>query len=176
MQDAAHRTDSAFAPPALRGFSSPLASQRTSYHCNGKVSDLHEGFCRKDRRHHRRRHGHGPRARAPAGCRGLQRPDVRYLRGADAGDKAALRGRKAAAGPAHHHASPDLSVEEQLKRFRDEIADQQATAKIHLLFNNAGIGGGGSLFTSTTEQREKTFTISSAGVYLCLPTFPPMPM
>src|SRR5258708_32343011 len=28
----------------------------------------------------------------------------------------------------------DVSVEEQLKRFRDEIADQQATDKIHLLF------------------------------------------
>src|SRR5947209_20552687 len=38
----------------------------------------------------------------------------------------------------------DVSIEDQLTRFRDEIVEQQATDKIHLLFNNAGIGGGGS--------------------------------
>ena len=68
----------------------------------------------------------------------------------------------------------DVSVEEQLKRFRDEIADQQATDKIHLLFNNAGIGGGGSLFTNTREQWEKTFNICWGGVYLGVRTFLPM--
>ena len=68
----------------------------------------------------------------------------------------------------------DVSVEEQLKRFRDEIADQQATDKIHLLFNNAVIGGGGSLFTSTREQWEKTFNICWGGVYLGVRTFLPM--
>jgi NAD(P)-dependent dehydrogenase (short-subunit alcohol dehydrogenase family) len=70
----------------------------------------------------------------------------------------------------------DVSVEEQLKRFRDEITDQQATDKIHLLFNNAGIGGGGSLFTSTREQWEKTFNICWGGVYLGVRTFLPMLM
>src|SRR5664279_265613 len=35
----------------------------------------------------------------------------------------------------------DISIEDQLKRFRDEIIEQQSTDKIHLLFNNAGIGG-----------------------------------
>jgi NAD(P)-dependent dehydrogenase (short-subunit alcohol dehydrogenase family) len=68
----------------------------------------------------------------------------------------------------------DVSVEEQLKRFRDEITDQQATDKIHLLFNNAGIGGGGSLFTSTREQWERTFNICWGGVYLGVRTFLPM--
>jgi NAD(P)-dependent dehydrogenase (short-subunit alcohol dehydrogenase family) len=70
----------------------------------------------------------------------------------------------------------DVSVEEQLKRFRDEITEQQATDKIHLLFNNAGIGGGGSLFTSTREQWEKTFNICWGGVYLGVRTFLPMLM
>src|SRR6516162_1225964 len=51
----------------------------------------------------------------------------------------------------------DVSIEDHLKRFRDELAEQQATDKIHLLFNNAGIGGGGSLFTNTREQWERTF-------------------
>jgi len=70
----------------------------------------------------------------------------------------------------------DVSIEDQLKRFRDEITDQQATDKIHLLFNNAGIGGGGSLFTNTREQWEKTFNICWGGVYLGVRTFLPMLM
>jgi NAD(P)-dependent dehydrogenase (short-subunit alcohol dehydrogenase family) len=68
----------------------------------------------------------------------------------------------------------DVSIEDQLKRFRDEITDQQATDKIHLLFNNAGIGGGGSLFTNTREQWERTFNICWGGVYLGVRTFLPM--
>jgi NAD(P)-dependent dehydrogenase (short-subunit alcohol dehydrogenase family) len=68
----------------------------------------------------------------------------------------------------------DVSIEDQLKRFRDEIAEQQATDRIHLLFNNAGIGGGGSLFTNTREQWEKTFNICWGGVYLGVRTFLPM--
>jgi NAD(P)-dependent dehydrogenase (short-subunit alcohol dehydrogenase family) len=68
----------------------------------------------------------------------------------------------------------DVSIEDQLERFRDEIAEQQATDRIHLLFNNAGIGGGGSLFTNTREQWERTFNICWGGVYLGVRTFLPM--
>jgi len=68
----------------------------------------------------------------------------------------------------------DVSIEDQLLRFRDEIAEQQSTDKIHLLFNNAGIGGGGSLFTNSREQWEKTFNICWGGVYLGVRTFLPM--
>jgi NAD(P)-dependent dehydrogenase (short-subunit alcohol dehydrogenase family) len=70
----------------------------------------------------------------------------------------------------------DVSIEDQLTRFRDELAEQQATDRIHLLFNNAGIGGGGSLFTNTREQWEKTFNICWGGVYLGVRTFLPMLM
>jgi NAD(P)-dependent dehydrogenase (short-subunit alcohol dehydrogenase family) len=70
----------------------------------------------------------------------------------------------------------DVSNEAQLLRFRDEMAEQQETDKIHLLFNNAGIGGGGSLFTNTREQWEKTFGICWGGVYLGVRTFLPMLM
>src|SRR6202022_4452588 len=70
----------------------------------------------------------------------------------------------------------DVSIEDQLKRFRDELTEQQATDKIHLLFNNAGIGGGGSLFTNTREQWERTFNICWGGVYLGVRTFLPMLM
>jgi NAD(P)-dependent dehydrogenase (short-subunit alcohol dehydrogenase family) len=68
----------------------------------------------------------------------------------------------------------DVSIEEQLLRFRDEIAAQQSTDRIHLLFNNAGIGGGGSLFTNSREQWERTFNICWGGVYLGVRTFLPM--
>jgi NAD(P)-dependent dehydrogenase (short-subunit alcohol dehydrogenase family) len=68
----------------------------------------------------------------------------------------------------------DVSIEDQLKRFRDEIAEQQHTDRIHLLFNNAGIGGGGSLFTNSREQWERTFNICWGGVYLGVRTFLPM--
>jgi NAD(P)-dependent dehydrogenase (short-subunit alcohol dehydrogenase family) len=68
----------------------------------------------------------------------------------------------------------DVSIEDQLTRFRDELAEQQATDRIHLLFNNAGISGGGSLFTNTREQWERTFNICWGGVYLGVRTFLPM--
>src|SRR5215471_10215067 len=68
----------------------------------------------------------------------------------------------------------DVSIEDHLKRFRDELAEQQSTDRIHLLFNNAGIGGGGSLFTTPREQWERTFSICWGGVYLSVRTFLPM--
>ena len=70
----------------------------------------------------------------------------------------------------------DVAIEDQLVRFRDELIEQQATDKIHLLFNNAGIGGGGSLFTSSREQWERTFNICWGGVYLGVRTFLPLMM
>jgi NAD(P)-dependent dehydrogenase (short-subunit alcohol dehydrogenase family) len=70
----------------------------------------------------------------------------------------------------------DVSIEDQMLRFRDEVTEQQATDKIHLLFNNAGISGGGSLFTNAREQWERTFNICWGGVYLGVRTFLPMLM
>jgi NAD(P)-dependent dehydrogenase (short-subunit alcohol dehydrogenase family) len=70
----------------------------------------------------------------------------------------------------------DVAIEDHLERFRDELIEQQATDKVHLLFNNAGIGGGGSLFTNTREQWEKTFNICWGGVYLGVRTFLPLLM
>jgi NAD(P)-dependent dehydrogenase (short-subunit alcohol dehydrogenase family) len=68
----------------------------------------------------------------------------------------------------------DVSIEDQLLRFRDEIAEQQSTDKIHLLFNNAGIGGGGSLFTSSRDEWERAFNVCWGGVYNCTRAFLPM--
>ncbi|MDX2233694.1 MAG: SDR family NAD(P)-dependent oxidoreductase [Hyphomonadaceae bacterium] len=68
----------------------------------------------------------------------------------------------------------DVSMEDQLLRFRDEVAREMDTDKIHLLFNNAGVGGGGSLFTDPRESWERTFNICWGGVYLGVRTFLPM--
>ncbi len=68
----------------------------------------------------------------------------------------------------------DVADEGQMLRFRDEVAEQHGTELIHLLFNNAGIGGGGSLFVNSREQWERTFNICWGGVYLGTRTFLPM--
>src|SRR5204863_2803767 len=68
----------------------------------------------------------------------------------------------------------DVSIEDHYKRFRDELVEQQQTDKIHLLFNNAGIGGGGSILASKREQWERTFNICWGGVYLGVRTFLPL--
>jgi NAD(P)-dependent dehydrogenase (short-subunit alcohol dehydrogenase family) len=68
----------------------------------------------------------------------------------------------------------DVSDEAQLLRFRDEVAEQHQTDCIHLLFNNAGIGGSGSMFANSREQWERTFNICWGGVYLGTRIFLPM--
>lgn len=68
----------------------------------------------------------------------------------------------------------DVSIEDHYKRFRDELIEQQQTDRIHLLFNNAGIGGGGSIVTAPREQWERTFNICWGGVYLGVRTFLPL--
>src|SRR3546814_12342341 len=68
----------------------------------------------------------------------------------------------------------DVSDENQLIRFRDEMAREHDTDRLHLLINNAGIGGGGSLFNDSREDWEKTFNVCWGGVYLGVRTFLPM--
>src|ERR1700733_15781000 len=68
----------------------------------------------------------------------------------------------------------DVSDRTQVERFRDEVADRHQTDKIHLLFNNAGIGGGGSMVTNSRDEWERTFNICWGGVYNCTRTFLPM--
>ena len=68
----------------------------------------------------------------------------------------------------------DVSDEAQVQRFRDEVAERQDTDRIHLLFNNAGIGGGGSMIANSREEWEKTFNICWGGVYYNTRAFLPM--
>jgi NADP-dependent 3-hydroxy acid dehydrogenase YdfG len=43
-----------------------------------------------------------------------------------------------------------------------------------LLFNNAGISGGGSMVTNSRDEWERTFNICWGGVYNCTRAFLPM--
>ena len=65
----------------------------------------------------------------------------------------------------------DVSDEEQVNHFKDEVLAQQNTQTINLLFNNAGIGGGGSFITSTREEWERCFAVCWYGVYYCSRAF-----
>jgi len=68
----------------------------------------------------------------------------------------------------------DVSDEAALIRFRDEAATAHDTDRLHLLFNNAGIGGGGSIINDDRAEWERTFNVCWGGVYYGVRTFLPM--
>jgi NAD(P)-dependent dehydrogenase (short-subunit alcohol dehydrogenase family) len=68
----------------------------------------------------------------------------------------------------------DVSDETQVIGFRDGVRREQDTGHIHLLFNNAGIGGGGSFLNTERSEWEKTFNVCWFGVYYCTRAFMPM--
>lgn len=59
----------------------------------------------------------------------------------------------------------DVSSEEQVLAFRDEVLAAHQTQHINLLFNNAGIGGGGSFVEGDRGEWERTFAVCWDGVY-----------
>lgn len=59
----------------------------------------------------------------------------------------------------------DVSHEAQMTLFRDEVLDQHNTKHINLLFNNAGIGGGGSFVDGDRIEWDRTFDVCWGGVY-----------
>jgi NAD(P)-dependent dehydrogenase (short-subunit alcohol dehydrogenase family) len=68
----------------------------------------------------------------------------------------------------------DVSDERQVLAFRDAVVAQHATKHINLLFNNAGIGGGGSFLKDDRAEWEKTFGVCWFGVYYCTRAFLPL--
>ncbi|MDJ0865925.1 MAG: SDR family NAD(P)-dependent oxidoreductase [Myxococcota bacterium] len=68
----------------------------------------------------------------------------------------------------------DVSEESQVLAFRDAVVAAHETDHIHLLFNNAGIGGGGSFVQDAREEWEKTFAVCWNGVYYCTRAFLPL--
>ena len=68
----------------------------------------------------------------------------------------------------------DVSNETQMQDFRAAVSAEQATDHIHLLFNNAGIGGGGSFIAGDRDHWEKTFAVCWYGVYYGAREFLPL--
>ena len=65
----------------------------------------------------------------------------------------------------------DVADEASVLAFRDAVVEQHQTDRVHLLFNNAGIGGGGSLYTSSREAFDRCFGVCWGGVYHCTRAF-----
>ncbi len=68
----------------------------------------------------------------------------------------------------------DVAQEKETLAFRDHTGEQHETDHLHLLFNNAGIGGGGSFVNSPRDQWERTFAVCWYGVYYNARAFLPM--
>ena len=58
----------------------------------------------------------------------------------------------------------DVSNEKQVFDFRDAVAEAHG-GHVHLLFNKAGIGGGGSFVAGDRAEWERTFAVCWWGVY-----------
>lgn len=70
----------------------------------------------------------------------------------------------------------DVADEPEMQRFAQEVAREHSTDRIHLLFNNAGIGGGGSFVNADRGEWDRVFNICWFGVYYSCRAFLPMLM
>ena len=68
----------------------------------------------------------------------------------------------------------DVSDEPQVLAFRDAVLREHETDQINLLFNNAGIGGGGSFLIDDRAEWERTFGVCWYGVYYNARAFMPL--
>ncbi len=68
----------------------------------------------------------------------------------------------------------DVSDPVAVGRFRDEVVAQHEADHINLLFNNAGVGGGGSFMTGDQAEWDRTFGTCWGGVYNCSRAFVPL--
>jgi NAD(P)-dependent dehydrogenase (short-subunit alcohol dehydrogenase family) len=68
----------------------------------------------------------------------------------------------------------DVAIEDQVNAWAQAVRRDLDTDKIHLLFNNAGIGGGGSIVNGDRGQWEKTFNVCWGGVYHGVRAFLPL--
>ena len=68
----------------------------------------------------------------------------------------------------------DVSDERQVVAFRDAVTAQHQIHYINLLFNNAGIGAGGSFLMDDRADWDRTFGVCWSGVYYCTRAFLPL--
>jgi NAD(P)-dependent dehydrogenase (short-subunit alcohol dehydrogenase family) len=89
-------------------------------------------------------------------------------------DTALIAQKEAPAGTTVTAHACDVSDPRGVDRFRDEVVAQHGRDHINLLFNNAGIGGGGSFVAGDRDEWERTFAICWGGVYACSRAFTPL--
>jgi len=68
----------------------------------------------------------------------------------------------------------DVSDEEQVLRFRDDLLAQHSADHVDLVFSNAGIGGGASFVRDSRKAWERTFAVDWWGVYYVARAFLPL--
>jgi NAD(P)-dependent dehydrogenase (short-subunit alcohol dehydrogenase family) len=68
----------------------------------------------------------------------------------------------------------DVSDETQVLALRNEVTERHASDHVDLVFNNAGVGGGGSFIADSRAEWERTFAIDWWGVYYCTRAFLPL--
>ena len=68
----------------------------------------------------------------------------------------------------------DVSDRADMERFRDEVLAQHETDHVNLVFNNAGIAGGGSFVTADEAEWLRTFNVCWGGVYNGARVFVPL--
>jgi len=68
----------------------------------------------------------------------------------------------------------DVADEQAVLAFRDAVAKEHSTQHINLLFNNAGIGGGGSFIKDERSEWDRVFGVCWFGVYYMSRAFVPM--
>lgn len=68
----------------------------------------------------------------------------------------------------------DVSNESQVLAFRDGVIEAHDTDHVNLVFNNAGIGGGGDFVEGDRAEWERTFGVCWYGVYYCSRAFMPL--
>ena len=68
----------------------------------------------------------------------------------------------------------DVADETQVLAFRDHVLAEHDTDHVHLVFNNAGIGGGGSFLEADRADWDRTFGVCWTGVYNGCRAFVPL--
>ena len=99
--------------------------------------------------------------------------DVNADNMAETAQRRRRRKRRPARGSRRHLC--DVSDEAQvLTRSATRCVAQHETDHVNLVFNNAGIGGGGSFVTGTRDEWDRTFGVCWGGVYNCSRAFVPL--
>jgi NAD(P)-dependent dehydrogenase (short-subunit alcohol dehydrogenase family) len=93
---------------------------------------------------------------------------------ANMAESKALAEKEAPAGTRVTTFVADVADEAQMTAFRDHVLAEHGTDHVNLVFNNAGIGGGGSFVDGGREDWDRTFGVCWGGVYNGCRAFVPL--